>query len=62
VNIIEYEPKQFNFTFKNNNYSYIPDFKINEKWVEVKGWLTRSDLEIIYAFKQTYKDKKTGSN
>ncbi|MFW6016149.1 MAG: hypothetical protein ACOCRK_06895 [bacterium] len=54
----EYEPKQFNFTFKKNNYSYIPDFKVDDKWFEVKGWLTKSDLETIYAFKQTYKNEE----
>lgn len=34
---------KFQYTFEGVERTYIPDFKVGEFWVEIKGWLSDKD-------------------
>lgn len=53
-----YEPKVFYFDkFKHGTVSYVPDFRLGNRWVEVKGFLKNQDKTKIRRFKRFYPDE-----
>jgi len=55
----KYEPKIFQLTKKNGAVTtFTPDFKVNNSWWEIKGWMDKRSLEKIKLFLQQYPNKK----
>lgn len=53
----EFEPQKFEFPIKRGTKSYIPDFKINDTWIEIKGWLDPKSVLKLKRFKRYYPDE-----
>jgi hypothetical protein len=41
----------FDYVFEGRTFKFYPDFKINDEYVEIKGWLTPKNKEKISQFK-----------
>lgn len=54
----EYEPEVFVFSgIKGGTVSYCPDFRVDNHWLEVKGYLTKKGKTAIRRFKKFYPDE-----
>lgn len=53
----EYEPKVFTYPYKHGTVSYCPDFKTEQFWVEVKGFMDGRSKVQIRRFKKHYPEE-----